>query len=365
MAKVIIAGGGTGGHLFPALAIARELAEGRGGCEVVMVGTERGLEARIVPGSGFPLATIPVAGLKGKSFLESARNAAMLPRALAASWALLGKHRPGAVVGVGGYASGPVVAAAILRRVPTLIHEQNMIPGSTNRWLARFVSEVAVTFEETRRHLGGRGLRTGNPVRREFTSIPPRPRGRATRHLLVFGGSQGAAAINAAMAGALPALAPLRSTLVVVHQAGAAGVEELRRVYAAAGIRAEIHPFIEEMAKEMAEADLILARAGATTVAELTAAGRGSILVPLPTAIHDHQTHNARMLERAGAARLMRQQDLSGAVLAKALMEMLADEEGLDGMAAAARRLGRPDAAEKIAALTLGLMDPGGKGRAS
>lgn len=364
MAKVIIAGGGTGGHVFPAIAIARALADARRGCEVVMVGTERGLETRLVPEAGLPLVTIPVAGLKGKSLATTARNAAMLPRALAASWGLVTRHRPDAVVGVGGYASGPVVAAAVLRRVPTLIHEQNMIPGSTNRWLAPFVSQVALTFEETRGRLGGRGVTTGNPVRREFAAIARRERGRSGRRLLIFGGSQGAAAINKAMAEALPELAPLRDRLQVIHQAGKSGVEELKRAYAAAGVEAQVVAFIDRMAEAVEGADLILARAGATTVAELTAAGRGAILIPLPTAIHDHQTHNAMTLARAGAARVIPQAELTGSLLAKALRETLESEDRLDAMAEAARKLGRPDAAERIAALVLRLVDAGAKGEA-
>jgi UDP-N-acetylglucosamine--N-acetylmuramyl-(pentapeptide) pyrophosphoryl-undecaprenol N-acetylglucosamine transferase len=362
MPVVLIAGGGTGGHIFPAVAVARELRAR--GFEVVMVGAERGLETQIVPAEGLPLLTIPVAGLKGKGILGAALGALMLPGALAASWRIVASRRPRAVVGVGGYASGPVVAAALARRVPTLIHEQNLIPGATNRWLAPFVREVAVTFEETRARLGGRGVVTGNPVRSEFASVPPRPRGRAERRLLIFGGSQGAAAINGAVAAALPGLAPLRGRLRIVHQTGGAGAAAAREAYARAGFEAEVLPFIGRMAAAMAEADLVVARAGATTVAELTAAGRGSVLIPLPTAVHDHQTLNARTLERAGAAVVLPQPGLTGESLAAALAALLGDEERLDAMAAAARRLGRPDAAARIADLVGALAGPGAGGGA-
>ncbi len=358
MPRVVIAGGGTGGHVFPAIAIARELRARAGGGEILMVGTERGIEMRVVPSAGFPLETIPVGGLRGKSLLRTALNASRLPRALLASWTLLSRHRPGVVIGVGGYASGPVVAAAALRRLPTLIHEQNLVPGSTNRWLAPFVSEVAVTFDETRRRLGGRGTVTGNPVRPEFARVAPRARGRERRHLLVFGGSQGAAPINRAMEEALEGLRPMRDRLRVVHQTGEADAERMREAYGRAGIAARVAPFIDAMWEAVDEADLVVARSGATTVAELTAAGRGAVLVPLPHAIHDHQTFNARTLAGAGAAVLVPQAELSGAGLASLLVELLGDEERLDAMAGAARRLGRPEAASRIADMALRIARP-------
>jgi UDP-N-acetylglucosamine--N-acetylmuramyl-(pentapeptide) pyrophosphoryl-undecaprenol N-acetylglucosamine transferase len=358
MAKFLIAGGGTGGHIFPAIAIARALVARVPGCEVVMVGTERGLEMKIVPESGFRLLTIPVRGLKGKSVFATAKGILMLPGALASSWRLLGRERPDVVAGVGGYASGPVLAGAVLKRIPTLIQDQNLVPGMTNRWLAPFVSEVAVTFEGTRRYLRGRGVVTGNPIRPEFAQVPRRPAGRPTLHLLVFGGSQGAAAINAAMASALETLSPLRGRLRVLHQTGAAGVESMQSAYAGAGFVADVRPFIADMASAMAEADLILARSGGS-VAEITAAGRASILVPLPTAIHDHQAHNARALEEGGAAVVVAQRDLTGPELGARILELLGDGERLDSMAEAARRMGAPDAAGRIADLMLRLAPRG------
>ena len=364
---VLIAGGGTGGHLYPALAIARALRERIEGCDVLMAGTSRGLEARVVPEHGLPLATIPVAGLKGKGPLRAASSAAKLPLALAASWRIIGRHRPRIVIGVGGYASGPVLAAAVLRGRPTLIHEQNMIPGSTNRWLAPWVGGVAVTFEETRERLGGRGVVTGNPVRAGFASAAPRRahRGGPALRLLVFGGSQGASAINEAMAGAAPLLGPLARPLRVLHQSGREGAERLREAYARAGIEAEVRPYIDEMAAAMDEADLVVARSGATTVAELTVAGRGAILVPFPAAIHDHQTLNARALERAGAAVVLPQPSLTPASLAERIAGILGDEDRLDAMGEAARKLGRPDAAAAIAEMAVGLMRPPLKGGGS
>jgi UDP-N-acetylglucosamine--N-acetylmuramyl-(pentapeptide) pyrophosphoryl-undecaprenol N-acetylglucosamine transferase len=357
MARFLIAGGGTGGHIFPAIAIARALVARVPGCEVVMVGTERGLEMKLVPAAGFRLLTIPVAGLKGKSLGATARGILMLPGALRASMKIVRAERPAAAIGVGGYASGPLLAAAVLGRVPTLIQDQNLVPGMTNRWLSPFVSEVAVTFEGTRAYLRGRGVVTGNPIRPEFANVPPRPKGRSTLHLLVYGGSQGASAINRAMAAAIPGLEPLKDRLRVLHQVGAAGAEEMRAAYAMGGIVADVRPFIDDMASAMAEADLIVARSGGG-FAEITAAGRGSILVPLPTAIHDHQAHNARTLEKEGAAIVIVQRDLSGPVLAGRLVELMGDAGRLDAMAAAAKRMGRPDAAARIADLVAGLMRP-------
>ncbi len=357
---VVIAGGGTGGHLYPAIAIARELQSRIEGCDVLMVGTARGLEARVLPEEGLPLATISVAGLKGRRLAQAAAGIARLPVALAESWRIVSRHRPRVVIGVGGYASGPVMAAAILSRRPTLIHEQNMIPGATNRWLAPWVSEVALTFEETRARLGGRGVVTGNPVRKEFSRVAPREARSAARpaRLLVFGGSQGAAAINRAMAEAAPLLPQGGVSMRVLHQTGRDDAAPLVEAYSRAGIEADVRPYIREMAQAMEEADLVIARAGATTVAELTAAGRGSILVPFPQAIHDHQTLNARALEKAGAAVVVPQSALSGAALAALVRDLLASEERLAAMAGAARRLGRPGAASAIADVAVRLMRP-------
>jgi UDP-N-acetylglucosamine--N-acetylmuramyl-(pentapeptide) pyrophosphoryl-undecaprenol N-acetylglucosamine transferase len=355
---IIIAGGGTGGHIYPAIAIARELQSRVGGCDVLMVGTSRGLEAGIMPREGLPLATIAVAGLKGRGIGKATASMARLPAALAASWRLIGAHRPRVVIGVGGYASGPVVAAAVLRRRPTLIHEQNLIPGATNRWLAPFVREVAVTFPETRKRLRGRGVVTGNPVRCEFEKVAPLKLDRPGRRLLIFGGSQGAAAINRAMAAAAPDLASFPEKIHVLHQTGKEWVEELRTAYLDAGVEADVRPYIHDMAAAMEDADLILARAGATTVAELTACGRGSILVPFPQAIHDHQTLNAKALEKAGAAVVVPQSDLAGTGLAVLLKELLGSRDRLQSMASSAKSLGRPGAASEIAGLAMGLMDP-------
>ncbi len=352
MPAVLVAGGGTGGHIFPGLAIARALKERVPDVEVTFVGTQRGLETRIVPAAGFRLLTIRSAGITGKRITARLKGMALIPLSLAQSLALLGRERPRLVIGVGGYSSGPVLAAAVLRRVPTLIHEQNYIPGVTNRWIAPFATEVVVTFEETIPYLRGRGVALGNPVRPEFTRIGPRVTDPGGLRLLVFGGSQGARVINRAMCEALPMLASMKERLHVVHQTGPAQHAEVAAAYSHAGFgahRADVRPFIDDMAQVVESSDLVVCRSGATTVAELTAAGRPSILIPFARATHDHQTWNARKLERAGAALLIPETQLDGSALSRCVMELAADAERLARMSEASRALGRPEAAGRIA----------------
>jgi len=352
MATVLVAGGGTGGHIFPGIAIARALIGKVPDLEVAFVGTERGLETRIVPAAGFRLLTIRSAGITGKRIAARLRGMALIPLSLAQSLAVLGRERPGLVIGVGGYASGPVLAAAVLRRVPTLIHEQNYVPGVTNRWIAPFATEVVVTFEETIPFLGGRGVALGNPVRREFTRIGPPANDGGGIRLLVFGGSQGARVINKAVREALPILAAIKDRLRVVHQTGEADHAEVAAAWAAAGFdpeRVDVRAFIDDMPRVVEASDLVVCRSGATTVAELTAAGRAAVLIPFARATHDHQTWNARKLERTGAAVLIAESDLDGPALARVVTGMADDPGRLARMAEASRALGRPDAADRIA----------------
>lgn len=359
MPTVIVAGGGTGGHIFPGIAIARALAARVPGCEVVFVGTERGLESRIVPAEGFRLMTIRSAGIAGRSPAARARGLALIPLSLVQSLRILARTRPGLVIGVGGYASGPVLVAAVLRRVPTLIHEQNFVPGTTNRWIAPWVTQVVVTFEETIGLLRGRGVALGNPVRAEFATVAPRPHGLPFTSLLIFGGSQGARILNRTICAALPRLAGLRGRLRVTHQTGEADHESVTRAWRDAGFtpqEARVAPFIREMARAFEEADLVVARSGATTVAELTAAGRPALLVPFAGATHDHQAFNARKLADAGAASLLLEKDLNADSLAAAIIDLTADPSRLQEMAAASRRLGRPEAASRIAEVCEGLL---------
>ncbi|MEP7274270.1 MAG: undecaprenyldiphospho-muramoylpentapeptide beta-N-acetylglucosaminyltransferase, partial [Acidobacteriota bacterium] len=298
--KVIIAGGGTGGHIYPGIAIAQEFKRRDPDTEVIFVGTAKGLETRIVPAQGFHLELIEVAALKRVGFVKRLRSLLMLPGSFLAVGSLIRRFKPDVVLGVGGYASGPVVLVAALMRVPTLLAEQNALPGFTNRVLARFVRGAAVSFEEARGFFGPKAEITGNPVREEFFSIPAKSAG-AVVHLLITGGSQGARAINDAMIGALPFLEPERGRMSIVHQSGEADAVRLRAAYAERGFTAHVSPFLDRMVEEVAKSDLVISRAGATTVSELAAAGRAAILVPFPFAADDHQTKNAEAVERAGA----------------------------------------------------------------
>jgi UDP-N-acetylglucosamine--N-acetylmuramyl-(pentapeptide) pyrophosphoryl-undecaprenol N-acetylglucosamine transferase len=318
---------------------------------VSFVGTAHGIEARVIPREGFELDTIRSAGLKGKSLTALLRGVLLLPASAWDAWRVLSRRRPSVVIGVGGYSSGPVVGLAALRGIPTLLMEQNAAPGLTNRLLARVVRAAAVTYPESLAHFGDRGFVSGNPVRPEFLEAGREPVARhegAPTHVLVFGGSQGAHAINVAMAEAAPHLAS-RGGLVLTHQTGERDLEMVRAAYRAAGVDARVEPFLYQMDREMRAADVVICRAGATTLAELQAAGRASILIPLPTATDDHQRKNARALVEAGAARMIDQASLSGEGLAREVLA-LADAPGDRArLAEAARRMARPDAAAAIA----------------
>jgi UDP-N-acetylglucosamine--N-acetylmuramyl-(pentapeptide) pyrophosphoryl-undecaprenol N-acetylglucosamine transferase len=351
--RVVIGGGGTGGHLYPGIAIAREILARRPDAVVTFAGTARGIETRVVPREGFELDLLRVAGLKGRSPMAAIAGIARLPLSFADAWRILARRRPDVVIGVGGYASGPVVMLAALRGKPTLIAEQNAVPGLTNRLLSWVVSAAAVTFDSTVSFFGRRGFVAGNPVRPEFlTALPPDGGGDASAapqraRVLIFGGSQGAHAINVAMVEAAPRLAAAGG-LDLTHQTGERDVDLVRRGYADAGLPARVEPFLYAMDREMKQADLVVSRAGATSIAELTASGRASILVPLPTAADDHQKKNAEVLVRAGAAEMIEQKDLTGGLLADRLMALTGDRARRQGMADAARTLARPDAAKVI-----------------
>jgi UDP-N-acetylglucosamine--N-acetylmuramyl-(pentapeptide) pyrophosphoryl-undecaprenol N-acetylglucosamine transferase len=347
--SLLIAGGGTGGHLFPGIAVARELMGRVPGAMVTFVGTAAGIEARVIPREGLTLETIRSAGLKGKSPVALLRGLLLIPLSALDAWQVISRRHPSVVIGVGGYSSGPVVAMAALRGVPTLLMEQNATPGLTNRLLSRIVRTAAVTYEESLATFGSKAFVAGNPVRPEFFAAggAPAAAGGRTR-VLVFGGSQGAHAINVAMAEAAPALAAAAPGVDVTHQTGERDLAMVREAYAAAGLAARVEPFLYEMDREMRAADVIVCRAGATTLAELTAAGRAAILIPLPTATDDHQRKNADALVRQGAARMVDQKELTGARLAEELLTLARDGVARERMAAAARAMARPDAARVI-----------------
>jgi UDP-N-acetylglucosamine--N-acetylmuramyl-(pentapeptide) pyrophosphoryl-undecaprenol N-acetylglucosamine transferase len=307
----------------------------------------------VLPREGFELDLIRIAGVKGRSPIAALRGIALLPLSFLDAWRLLSRRRPQLVIGVGGYSSGPVVMLAALRGMATMLAEQNAVPGLTNRILSRVVGAAAVTFDSTLSFFGRRGFVAGNPVRREFFAAEDGGRrtedGREDRkvRVLVFGGSQGAHAINVAMVAAAPRLAA-DGAVDLTHQTGERDVELVRDAYRGAGLQARVEPFLYAMDREMTQADAIVSRAGATTIAELTAAGRAAILIPLPTATDDHQKKNAEVLARAGAAELIEQKDLSGEVLADRLLALAHDAARRARIAAAARTFARPDAAKAI-----------------
>jgi UDP-N-acetylglucosamine--N-acetylmuramyl-(pentapeptide) pyrophosphoryl-undecaprenol N-acetylglucosamine transferase len=351
--SVVIAGGGTGGHLYPGIAVARELLRREPDAVVTFAGTARGIEARVIPREGFALDLLRSAGLKGTSLAARARGFGLLPLSGMDAWGIVSRRRPDLVIGVGGYSSGPVVLAAALRGIPTMLLEQNAVPGLTNRLLAMVVSAAAVTFESTVSFFGRRAFVAGNPIRQEFLSTTASDAagggsdGDAAPRVLIFGGSQGAHAINMAMVEAAPRLAD-RGGVAITHQTGERDLERVRDGYRQAGLVARIEPFLFEMDREMRNADLIICRAGATTIAELTAAAKPSVLIPLPTAADDHQRKNAEVLQKAGAAEVIAQRDLSGTALAERMVGLLSDPKRRQRMANAARALARPDAARVI-----------------
>jgi UDP-N-acetylglucosamine--N-acetylmuramyl-(pentapeptide) pyrophosphoryl-undecaprenol N-acetylglucosamine transferase len=345
--RVLIAAGGTGGHIYPGIAVAQEIMRRDASSKVHFVGTARGLETRLVPQAGFELSLIESAGLKNVRLGARLKGIVVLPRSFVSTRKLLRQFQPDVVVGAGGYVSGPVVLTAALMNRPTLVMESNALPGWTNRVLARFVDRAAVSFEQAVPYFRGKAKVTGNPVRREFFEIPPKRREPGKFSLLVFGGSQGARAINEALVAALPRLKAISSELRIKHQTGPADFEKVQAAYAAAGWaeRADVRSYIDNMMADFAAADLVLCRAGATTTAELIAAGKASIMVPFPFAADDHQRKNAEALEAAGAARMILQKDLSGDRLATEIEKLVHSPQELDGMEAASRKLAHGDAA--------------------
>ncbi len=352
--RVLIAGGGTGGHVIPALAIGRELRDAHG-ADVRYVGTARGMEARLVPEAGFPLELIHVGQLKNVSLTTRARTLTDLPRGIALCLQLLRKQRPQVVVGVGGYASGPAMLAAVLLGLPTMAFEPNAVPGLANRLVGRFVSAAAVNFPETARYFRGAQV-TGIPVRPQFLGIGPKPAGTPPR-LLLLGGSQGAQALNVALPQVAGALLAAMPELTIMHQAGERHAETTRAAYAAAGVdpkRVQVSAFLNAV-DAIAEADLVLCRSGASTVAELCAAGRPAVFVPFPQAADDHQTRNAEALVRLGAATILPQAALTPARLLATLEHLFHSPGELASMAEHARSAARPHALRTISQLILSL----------
>jgi len=349
---LMIAGGGTGGHIYPAIAIAREYVARDASRMAVFVGTEKGLEKTIVPKAGFPLEFINVGGLKGKGGLDLIRNVLRVPLGFIQAWRLIGRHKPNVVLGVGGYSSGPVLVAARLRGVPTIIHDANAFPGLANRVVSRWVTAVAVAFAEALPRLKRPdGAVTGNPIRKEFFEAqrPPKPATSNQQRLLIFGGSQGSRILNDTMTGSLLFLARLKDTLEIVHQTGPNELEKMQAAYrTSAFTHARVVPYLDPIVDEVAAADLVVCRAGAMTIGELSALGRASVLVPFAAATNNHQELNARVVERAGGAVVVTEKELSPERLAGAISEILADPQRAARMGEAAKKLALPDATKNI-----------------
>jgi UDP-N-acetylglucosamine--N-acetylmuramyl-(pentapeptide) pyrophosphoryl-undecaprenol N-acetylglucosamine transferase len=346
--RILIAGGGTGGHIIPALAVARALVE-RHGAEVLMVGTARGLESRLVPEAGFPLKLIDVGPLKSVSLMTRIRTLLQLPRSIGDCKKLIREFQPGAVLGVGGYASGPAMYAALRLKIPTMAYEPNAMPGLANRLVGKRVQAAAINFPAAQKWFRDAEV-TGVPVRPEFFSlaVPTGP-----LHLLIFGGSQGARIFNTHLPQIIKPLLDAVPGLTILHQSGLRNFEATQADYAASGAdpaRWQVQPFVDKMAAEFARAHLIMSRSGATTVAEEAAAGKPALLVPFAAATDEHQRRNAEAMVAADAAVMLEEKDLDiPDKLLSILAGLLSDNERLASMAAAARTQAHPGAAERIA----------------
>lgn len=345
--KLLIAGGGTGGHVFPALAIAKEWMSRGKERDVVLVGTQRGIEMKLVPQAGLPLETLRVAGLKGKGGTMLAKNLAMLGSGLSDAFRVLGKHKPVAAFGVGGYAAGPMMLATWMSGIPNMIFEPNAEPGFTNRVLAKMSRRIATGYEVSARAWGAKAQVTGCPVRAEFFSIEQRSPQKPYR-LLITGGSQGALVINRTVIDTMDRLAERKGDLSIVHQTGERDYNAVRTAYARREFPAEVVPFLANMAERFAWADLIVCRAGAITAAEIAAAGRAAIFIPFGHATDSHQLRNAQEMARAGAGRLIAEPELTPERLYTEIFALLDQPGEIERQSCAARSLARPNAARDI-----------------
>ncbi|MBI3328971.1 MAG: undecaprenyldiphospho-muramoylpentapeptide beta-N-acetylglucosaminyltransferase [Nitrospinae bacterium] len=353
--RIVIAAGGTGGHLYPGIAVAQELRRRDPRMRITFIGSKGGLEGEILAREGFAFREITASGLRRRKLREQVVSLTHVPRGFLESVRILRQVRPHMVLGVGGYVAGPLVLAACALRIPRVIHEQNVIPGLTNRLLGRVVDWVAVSFAQSLPYFRKeRATVTGNPVRPaiwESRAITREPNGRF--HLLLFGGSRGSHRLNVAMVDALPSLASVKGALWVAHQTGREDYDCVRAAYSETVFPGMVRPYIQDMAAAYAAADLVICRAGASTVSELTASGKPAMLVPFPYAANDHQEHNARTLAEAGAAMIVRDQDLTGALLAERIRHYLQHPEQVAAMAEQSRALGKPDAAARVAEICL------------
>ncbi|UCD85263.1 MAG: undecaprenyldiphospho-muramoylpentapeptide beta-N-acetylglucosaminyltransferase [Deltaproteobacteria bacterium] len=348
--KIIIAGGGTGGHLFPGIALAEEFVLRDPKNQILFVGTIKGLEAEVVPKSGYPIRFIKVEGIKGRKLGSKLRVAGKIPLSLLQSYQIIRSLHPHLVVGVGGYASGPLVVTAWALGIPTVIHEQNAYPGITNRILCRLVKRIFISFQETMIYFPpGKTRLTGNPVRRQFREGSGETKENKDKFsLLLLGGSQGSHRINTTMLEALNYLRDIGQSIKIVHQTGVKDFESVSRAYQASGFDAEVKLFIDDIGRAYRQADLIICRAGATTIAELTVSRRPAVLIPFPHAAANHQRFNAQTLADKGAAELILEDDLNGELIAKAIMKYYHNRELLEEMGERSGNIAHPQSAEEI-----------------
>jgi UDP-N-acetylglucosamine--N-acetylmuramyl-(pentapeptide) pyrophosphoryl-undecaprenol N-acetylglucosamine transferase len=351
--RCVIAGGGTGGHLFPGMAIAEAFVDREKGNEVLFIGTEKGIEARVLPGGKFPLKTIRAKPIQGRSLLEKVKAIGGLPAAIFEAYTILKEFQPQLVLGVGGYASGPTLLAASLLGMKRAIQEQNVMPGMTNRILKWVSQRIFVSFEEAKKYFPGKkAILTGNPIRKEFFATLREGRGEEEKKdrftLLVFGGSAGARRINRAMIEALGDLQGIKSSLKIIHQTGREDLAFVSGEYREKGFEALVKPFFEDLAFYYRISDLVICRSGASTVAELAVCGKAAVLIPYPYAAHNHQWINAKKLVDLGAARMILDQELSGGIIAQTILHLHDHPEERGRMEEAIQRLARPRAAEDI-----------------
>ncbi|MGE5841949.1 MAG: undecaprenyldiphospho-muramoylpentapeptide beta-N-acetylglucosaminyltransferase [Deltaproteobacteria bacterium] len=352
---MIVAGGGTGGHLFPGVAVAKEMVRRFEGGEILFVTGKRKMESEVLQKTGFRQTSIAVEGMKGKGLLRGAWAGLKLPWSFLQSLWIIREFSPHLVLGVGGYSAGPLCLAGRVLGVPSAIHEQNSFPGITNRLLCRVVNRVFISFEASRQHFSGRSIHlTGNPIRPEFVTSETRlSRSGKPFTVVVVGGSQGARAVNEAFVEAAALLKMRNKPCRVIHQTGELDYERVAALYKEKGLEAEVRPFIQDMAGLYREADLVVSRAGAGAVFEMAAMGKPSLLIPYPFAANRHQETNAQFLVEAGAAEMILQENLSGELLADRLVKLMEDRPALERMGQAARRVSKPDAAQRIADLLL------------
>ncbi|MBW2595029.1 MAG: undecaprenyldiphospho-muramoylpentapeptide beta-N-acetylglucosaminyltransferase [Deltaproteobacteria bacterium] len=358
--RIIIAGGGTGGHVFPAVAIAGEFLERANVRDVLFIGTEKGLEARVLRDMGFTLCTINVEGVKGRGAAGMIGSLLKIPGSIVQSVSIIRDFRPNIVLGVGGYASGPAVIAAHFMGIKTAVAEQNALPGFTNRMLGRFVDKIFLSFPDTgNRFADSKVVVTGNPVRREFAKGVKKSRKEGNRFsILIFGGSQGARAINRAVVESMEYLEDIRGGLAITHQTGKKDFDEVSAAYRDRGVSAEVHPFITDMSSAYGAADLLICRAGATSIAEITATGKASVLIPYPFAVGGHQELNARMLADAGAAEMVLEDRLDGKTLAGVIRRLAGSPETIRRMEEKSEKMGNVKVAARIVDQCMSILTP-------